>query len=79
MSEQTKAAADHTVETYGVGGVMSMLIALITFVASSPELRQLLIDLLKKLGILNAEGQAVDVEGQVVSAPAPDVAPVDGE
>lgn len=60
MSEQTKSVVKQTVDSYGVGGVMSMLIALITFVASSPELRQLLIDLLKKLGILNAEGQAVE-------------------
>ena len=64
MSEQTKSVVKQTVDEYGVGGVMSMLIALITFVASSPELRQLLIDLLKKLGILN-------VEGQVIEAPAP--------
>lgn len=63
MSEQTKSVVKQTVATYGAGSVMSILIALITFVANSPELRQALIDLLKQLGILN-------VEGQVVEAPA---------
>ena len=63
MSEQTKSVVKQTVGEYGAGGVMSILVAILTFVVNSPELRQALIDLLKKLGILN-------VEGQVVEAPA---------